>query len=146
MKRTLVFMLMGVMLSGCASQPIWVLKKSETALMDYAAIVPIKNPDSKIVANLFGTYEDRHYQVPVEQAYLNAYVKKLLEGKGNQLMVQEGVLVIRNTEGAKLRIGGDFITNPANGEVAVETNGGVFLPSPEQSSGGLVTHILKSVF
>ena len=144
MKR---FIILGLLFlsSGCASKDIFVLKKTETALMDYAVIAPLSTPNGKYVANIFGEYENRKYQLPVEQAYLNAYVKKLLDGKDNQIMVQEGHLVIRNINGGKLRVGGDFSTNAETGEISIETNGGVFL-APEHKARGLVTSILGWIF
>lgn len=134
-------------LTGCAStntQQIWVLKNTETAIMNYAAIVPIKNPEGKYVANIFGEYGDRKYQFPMDQQFLNAYVKKLLEGDSNKLFVQEGVLVIRNIEGNKLQIGGTFDSN--TGEVSIQSKGGVYLGTPDKPGGGLVTTMLGWIF
>jgi hypothetical protein len=95
---------------------VWTLKKSETAVMNYAAIAPLKSPDGKIVAKIYGGFEGRNYEIPVELDNLNSLVKKLLLVKGNNIYVKDGVLVIRNTEGNKLRIGGD-LTNPDIGTV-----------------------------
>jgi hypothetical protein len=147
MKLFILTLLVVVLTSGCAGskQQIFVLKKTETAIMNYVAIVPMKEPQGRYVANLFGEYEERRYQVPVEQEFLNAYVKKFLSGRGNQLYVQEGVLLIKNSEGGKLRIGGDFTRDEGMGEVSVDSNGGVFLPQSERS-GGLVTSILGWIF
>ena len=130
---------------GCATKPqIWVLKNSETALMDYVAIVPVKTPEGNNVANLFGENEGRKYQVPMTNAFLNAYIRKLLEGKDNKLSVQEGNFVIRNINGGKLQVGGGFTSNDGE-NVSVERNGGVYL-GDNQRSGGLVTTLLGWIF
>jgi len=148
MKRSALLLVVALLVSGCSSQKVWVLKKTETAIMDYAAIVPMRNPDGKTVAKIYGTFEDRRYEVPMEQQFLNAYVKKLLSGHGNQLYVHDGVLVIRNAEGGKIRVGGDgFYDSPDLGlsEFSTETRGGVFLGQPEQSKG-LITTLFGWIF
>lgn len=144
--RKLILSILILLSSGCASNDIFVLKKTETAIMNYAAIVPLSTPEGKYVANIFGEYENRKYQLPVEQEYLNAYVKKLLSGNGNRLMVINGYLVIRNVEGGKLRVGGDFSTNPDSGEISIETNGGVFISPEDKNKGGMVTSIMRWIF
>jgi len=144
MKRMIILSVLVMLVTGCASKPqVWVLKKSETALMDYAAIVPLKEPQNEVVAKIYGQYEDRRYEVPLEQSYLNAYIKNLLLGKNNQIFVQQGVLVIRNSAGGKIRIGADFFKSAPNGEVTMESEGGIFVgPTDKKRSGGLVTTML----
>lgn len=108
MKKLTLTGLVILLLTGCASQQLE-LQSNETAVVDYLVIQPLPHAEGKTVCKLQGSFEQRHYVVNANAGYLNTLVKKLLLVKENVLSVESGVLVIHNTAGAKLRIGGSAV-------------------------------------